>query len=367
MSLGQYGNPIIDPAPLHGASLERLDPKLIDADDLWRNIIRSKEKPSAEEISKFVSDMRVYQVLVNEGGGYRKWDLSTPSFDSPKVTIDPSGLLEVREGEQIAVSKDDRFYLRMVYHEDVNRFDKGAVIAVFEPGQAPSQYTPILAAELDTPMLVSGARWVVDKRDTTISPESIEGAFEPGVKFIRAGDNLWRYGYENGAFSAECRRHGGKPDQEWESMGASVFYKLTQQGLDTLLIPEPDLGKTLDLQKLGFLSQVGNATGIILWTATDGAPAIQRKSLTHLQNNGGSVKIAGSILEWTEAGKAARNFQIVEARSKPLTVGTAYDLYAVELTPGMQTNLPNRPVVHSVGEFDMVQAYRAAKELLKHR
>lgn len=365
VSLGQYGNPIIDPAPIHGASLEGLNPKLVDSDGLWRNIIRSKEKPSEEQIADFVRGMRVFQVLLTDTAGYRRWDLSALSFEPPVVRIGHDGSLDVVQGGQTVISRDDGYYLRMVYHEDVNRFDRSAVIGVFEQGTTPSQGAPVLAAELDTPMFVSGRSWGIVEQGSPIRPDEIHGEFEPGVKFIRVGDNLWRYAYENGKFSAECRRHGGKPDAEWELMGQPVFYQLSQKGLDTLLVPEPDLGKALSLQALGIGNRVGYATGIILWTATEGAPKIERKSLTHLQNNGGKVAIADNVLEWTEAGKAPRQFQIVELRSKPLADEATYDLYAVELTPGMVNRLPRRPIIHSLGEFDMVQGYRAARALLR--
>jgi hypothetical protein len=339
---------------------------VLDTDGLWRNIIRSKEKPSEEQLTDFVRGMRVFQVLVKDTAGYRRWDLSAPSFEPPVVRIGRDGSLEVVQGGETVVSKGDGYYLRMVYHEDVNRFDRGAVIGVFEQGDPPSQAAPVVAAELDTPMLVSGRSWDIVEQGSNIRPDQIHGEFEPGVKFIRVGDNLWRYSYENGKFSAECRRHGGKPDGDWESMGQPIFYQLTQKGLDTLLVPEPDLGKALNVQSLGIGNVAGHATGIVLWTATDGAPKIERKSLTHLQNNGGKVTISGNVLEWTEAGKAPRQFQIVELRSKPLTDEATYELYAVELTPGMESRLPRRPVVHSIGEFDMVQGYhRAARALLR--
>ncbi len=64
----------------------------------------------------------------------------------------------------------------------------------------------------------------------------------------------------------------------------------------------------------------------------------------------------------TEAGKSTRYFQITEVRSKPLTDAGTFDLYAVELTKGIGSVLPQRPVVHSVGDFDMVQAIRAARK-----
>ena len=364
VSLGQYGNPIIDPAQIHGASLEGVDPRIVDQDGLWRNIIRSKEKPSEEQAADFIRGMRIFQVLVKDDAGYRRWDLSAPSFDPPVVKIGQDGSLEIYQGGEAVVSKEDRCYLRLVFHEDVNRFDRSAVIGVFEVGTPPSPQNPVLAAELDTPMLVSARPWSVQQQGSTIRPEEIDGGFEGGVKFIRVGDNLWRYAYENGKFSAECRRHSGKPDEEWETMGQPIFYKLTQKGLNTLLIPEPNLGKALDVQTLGLGDVQGYATGIILWTATDGAPKIERKSLTHLQNNGGKVEIQGNVLEWTEAAKAPRQFQIVELRSKPLTDDGTFDLYAVELTPGMANKLPRKPVVHGVGEFDMVQAYRAARALI---
>jgi len=365
VSLGQYGNPIIDPAQIHGASLEGINPKIVDQDGLWRNIMRSKEQPSEEQAADFIRGMRIFQVLVKDNAGYRRWDLSAPSFDPPVARIDQDGCLEIYQSGQAAVSKDDRYHLRLVYHEDVNRFDRGAVIGVFEAGTPPSPQDPVLAAELDTPMLVAPSRWSVNDQGSTIRPEEIDGGFEGGVKFIRVGDNLWRYAYENGTFSAECRRHSGKSNEEWESMGQPIFYKLNQKGLNTLLITEPNLGKALDVQTLGLGNVSGHATGIVLWTATDGAPKIERKSLTHLQNNSGQVAINNNVIEWTEAGKAPRQFQIVELRSKPLTDDGTFDLYAVELTPGMASRLPRSPVVHGIGEFDMVQAYRAARALIK--
>jgi hypothetical protein len=365
VSLGQYGNPIIDPAPIHGASLMQLNPKLIESEGLWRNIMRTKECPSEDAIANFVRDMRVYQVLLKDGDAYQQWDLSTPSFEPPVVKVDQSGLLEVNQGGISQVSKDNRFYLRLVYHEDVNRFDRGAVIAVFEQGAAPTESDPVLTAELDTPMLVSDDRWSLIRHGSAIAPDAVNGEFEAGVNLIRAGDNLWRYAYENGSFAAECRRHGNRPNEEWSQMGDPIFYQLKQQGLETLLVPEPNLGKTIDLRKLGISNMPAHAAGVILWTATDGVPMIQRKSLTHLQNNGGHVDIRGNVLRWTEAGKSPRDFQIVEARSKPLTDAGTFDLYAVELTGNIGSALPRSPVVHGVGQFDMVKAVRAARTQLR--
>jgi len=365
VSLGKHGNPIIDPAPIHGASLMQLNPKLIESEGLWKNIMRTKECPSEAAIAKFVRDMRVYQVLLKDGDAYQQWDLSTPSFAPPVVKVDQSGLLEVNQGGISRISKEDRFYLRLVYHEDFKRFDGGAVIAVFEQGAAPTESDPVLTAELDTPMLVSDDRWSLIRHGSAITPEAVHGEFQAGVNFIRVEDNLWRYAYENGSFAAECRRHGNKPDAEWESMGAPVFYQLKQQGLNTLLVPEPNLAKTVDLKQAGVSDRPGNATGIILWTATEGAPITQRASLTHLENKGGHVDIRGNVLRWTEAGQSPRDFRIVEARSKPLTDAGTFDLYAVELTGNIGSALPPSPVVHGVGQFDMVKAVRAARTQLR--
>jgi hypothetical protein len=82
--------------------------------------------------------MRVYQVLVKDGARYRAWDRSAPSFEAPVVTINYDGLLEVREGGAAVVAKSDRYYLQLVYHQDANRFESGAVIAVFEQVSPPS-------------------------------------------------------------------------------------------------------------------------------------------------------------------------------------------------------------------------------------
>ncbi len=64
VSLGQYGNPIIDPAQIHGASLEGINPRIVDQVGLWRNIMRSKEKPSEEQDADFIRGLRIFQVLV---------------------------------------------------------------------------------------------------------------------------------------------------------------------------------------------------------------------------------------------------------------------------------------------------------------
>ena len=139
--------------------------------------------------------MRIFQVLVKDDAGYRRWDLSAPSFDPPVVKIGQDGSLEIYQGGEAVISKEDRCYLRLVFHEDVNRFDRSAVIGVFEVGTPPSPQNPVLAAELDTPMLVSARPWSVQQQGSTIRPEEIDGGFEGGVKFIRVGDNLWRYAY----------------------------------------------------------------------------------------------------------------------------------------------------------------------------
>ncbi len=365
VSLGAYGNPILKPAILHGAPLESLNPNIVNLDELAKNIIRAKEPPTREALKQAVGEMRLFQVLVKDGDAYRVWDVSQPSLTPPSISVGAGGELEIKQGDKIVVSREDGIYLRGLYHVDVNRIDKSGLIGIFELGSPPSESDPIAVMELDTPMVPTGKRFDLISEDTPLLPAQIQGEVMNGEKFIRVDKNLWRYRYENGTFTAESKAHAGLADSQWDQMGGLQFYSLQQQAMNTVLMPDPDLGRVFNAQTRGWTSTEARVTGVILWTQQDGVPGVMRTSLTNLGRNNGTVSIEGNELVWRDGDKPPRNFRINELRSKPCVSGITYDLYAVEDVSRLSTDSINRnPVVHRLGEFDIMEAYRAGKRLV---
>lgn len=371
--LGQYGNPIAAPAAFHGAPLKALNPALVDLQSFQTEILRGKDGSAPPEA---LQEFRIYMALIRDKDHYRVFDLSQQYDSPPEISVASDGGLEVKQSGGRIITALDGYYLRMLYHPDVNRIDPKAVVGIFEQGSPPTPNDRILAGELDSPIIptsaaTSGWKEVATSRFGTFDIVQAHAELISGESFIRSGPNVWRYEYltrdGKGVFEGSCKKHGGLPNEAWDQMGGQLFYKLISERGGTVINPEPSLGSARSVRDLNPTGEELYATGVVLYSLREGALHKNRTSLSKLETESkqtGGVKIEGDTLRYND-GSAERVYRITELRGKPGFASNTADLYAWETSWELPANLrPSRPVVGQLGGYDIVAAMRATRQFL---